>query len=59
MKKNVKLLKVRKLSLDKETLCQLVVGGNAVPVPFTKDTCIVSQCRNTCTNLFDTCAIVV
>lgn len=56
MKKTVKPQKVRKLNLDKETLRQLVVGGNAVPVPFTQVSCIVSQCANTCTNIFDTCA---
>ena len=54
MKKTVKPLKVRKLTLDRETLCELVLGGNAVP--FTKATCIVSQCANTCTNIFQTCA---
>ncbi|HET7499953.1 MAG TPA: hypothetical protein VFK02_03095 [Kofleriaceae bacterium] len=54
MKKIVKPLKVRKLVLDKETLCQLVLGANAVP--FTNASCVVSQCANTCTNLFDTCA---
>jgi hypothetical protein len=61
MKKIVKPLKVRKLSLDKETLRQLVVGGSAAPgpVPFTQVSCIVSQCANTCTNLFDNCPIVV
>jgi hypothetical protein len=62
MKKTVKLLKVRKLTLDKETLRELVRGAAAVPitvpvpVPFTKASCIVSQCPNTCTNIFDTCA---
>jgi hypothetical protein len=55
MKKTLKPLKVRKLTLDKETLCQLVLGGNAVPV-FTNVSCIVSQCANTCTNIFQTCA---
>ena len=54
MKKTVKPLKVRKLTLDKETLRQLVLGGNAVP--FTEQSCIVSQCANTCTNIFQTCA---
>ena len=54
MKKTVKPLNVRKLTIDKETLCQLVPGGAAVP--FTQRTCIVSQCANTCTNIFDTCA---
>lgn len=54
MKKTVKPLKVRKLTLDKETLRQLVLGAG--PVPFTKTTCVVSQCANTCTNIFDTCA---
>lgn len=57
MKKTVKPLKVRKLTLDKETLRDLVLGAAVVP-PFTKDSCIVSQCPNTCTNIFDTCAIV-
>jgi hypothetical protein len=54
MKKSVKPLKVRKLTLDKETLRQLVLGANAVP--FTKVSCVVSQCANTCTNIFETCA---
>lgn len=54
MKKTVKPLKVRKLTLDKETLRQMVLGANAVP--FTQATCIVSQCANTCTNIFETCA---
>ncbi len=54
MKKTAKPLKVRKLTLDKETLRKLVLGANAVP--FTKDSCIVSQCPNTCTNIFETCA---
>jgi len=64
MKKTVKSLKARKLTLDKETLRRLVVGASAVPapvpapVPFTRVSCIVSQCANTCTNIFDTCAIV-
>ena len=54
MKKTVKPLKVRKLTLDKETLRQLVLGAGAVP--FTEVSCIVSQCPNTCTNIFNTCA---
>jgi len=57
MKKTVKPLKVRKLTIDRETLRELVVGAIAVP-PFTKVSCIVSQCPNTCTNPFDTCVIV-
>jgi len=54
MKKTAKPLKVQKLTLDKETLRQLVLGAGAVP--FTQTTCIVSQCANTCTNIFQTCA---
>lgn len=61
MKKTVKPLKVRKLTIDKETLRQLVLGASAttpvpVPVPFTRASCIVSQCPNTCSNIFETCA---
>ena len=60
MKKTVKPLKVRKLTIDKETLRELVLGANAVPapvpVPFTRVSCIVSQCPNTCSNIFETCA---
>ncbi|HEX8112972.1 MAG TPA: hypothetical protein VF516_34810 [Kofleriaceae bacterium] len=56
MKKTVKPLKVRKLMIDKETLRQLVVGAGAVPVPFTQVSCVVSQCPNTCSNIFETCA---
>ena len=59
MKKVVKPLKVRKLTLDKETLLQLALGAQAVPVPFTRVSCIVSQCANTCTNVFDNCPVVV
>jgi hypothetical protein len=55
MKKTVKPLKVRKLMLDKETLRRLVLGAAPVP-PFTRDSCIVSQCPNTCSNIFETCA---
>jgi hypothetical protein len=54
MKKTLKSLKVRKLTLDKETLRLQVLGANAVP--FTQASCIVSQCANTCTNIFQTCA---
>ncbi|HEX3473434.1 MAG TPA: hypothetical protein VHT91_00260 [Kofleriaceae bacterium] len=64
MKKTVKPLKVRKLKLDKETLRELVLGAAAIPtpmprpipVPFTQASCIVSQCPNTCSNIFETCA---
>lgn len=60
MKKTVKPLKIRKLTIDKETLRELVLGANAVPapipVPFTQASCIVSQCANTCSNIFETCA---
>lgn len=62
MRKTVKQLKVRKLNLDKETLRELVLGAAAnptpmpVPVPFTNVSCVVSQCPNTCTNIFETCA---
>lgn len=55
MKKTVKPLKVRTLTLDRETLRQLG-AAQAVPVPFTQVSCIVSQCANTCTNIFQTCA---
>jgi hypothetical protein len=54
MKRTVTQLNLRELTLDKETLCKLVLGGSAMP--FTQRTCIVSQCANICTNLFDTCA---
>lgn len=60
MKKTVKLRKVRKLNIDRETLRELVLGANAVPapvpVPFTRVSCVVSQCPNTCSNIFETCA---
>ena len=60
MKKIVKPLKVRKLTIDKETLRELVLGAAAspapVPVPFTRASCVVSQCPNTCSNIFETCA---
>lgn len=64
MRKTAKPLKVRKLNLNRETLRELVLGAAAiptpmpmpVPVPFTKASCIVSQCPNTCTNIFETCA---
>jgi hypothetical protein len=56
MKKTVKPLKVRKLMIDKETLRELVLGASAVPVKFTDVSCVVSQCANTCSNIFETCA---
>ena len=56
MKKTAKPLKVRKLNLDKETLRELVLGASAIPVKFTDFSCIVSQCKNTCSNIFETCA---
>ena len=60
MKKTMKLRKIRKLNIDRETLRELVLGASAnpvpVPAPFTKVSCVVSQCANTCTNIFDTCA---
>jgi hypothetical protein len=56
MRKTAKQLKVRKLNLDKETLRKLALGASAVPVKFTDVSCIVSQCKNTCSNVFETCA---
>jgi hypothetical protein len=56
MRKTAKPLKLRKLNLDKETLRKLALGASAVPVKFTDDSCVVSQCKNTCSNIFETCA---
>ena len=64
MKKTVKPLKVRRLTIDRETLRTLVRGAEntspqptvPVPVPFSRVSCVVSQCANTCTNIFETCA---
>jgi hypothetical protein len=54
MKKTAKPLKVRKLNLDKETLRELVLGASVKR--FTDVSCVVSQCANTCSNIFETCA---
>jgi hypothetical protein len=56
MRKTAKPLKVRKLNLDKDTLGKLALGASAVLVKFTDVSCVVSQCKNACSNLFETCA---
>ena len=56
MRKTATPLKVRKLNLDKETLHKLALGASAVRVKFTDVSSVVGQCKNTCSNVFETCA---
>jgi len=51
-----KTKKLRKLTLDKETLRRLVVGGDdAQTVNGGGDSTVITQCRTLCTCVIDGC----
>jgi hypothetical protein len=64
MMKKLGKTKVRRLTIDKETLRELVHGGDVtkpVPLPnpippISNTTCIISQCREVCSTPIVTCA---